>query len=178
MGMFDKKTEDKEPKMQQGYDMFSGIDNAKVMEKDPYIDPGVYPLLYCSCLKAFQSKRDGQSFFVAEFDILDSNVESRPAGTRMALVINYSKSPEVKLNNIKTFLMRLTDSEEDEVTSEAFKLCCSEKNPCRGRLIRLEAVNATTKNGAKFLQCSWATVPEEVQAKAESLRNEAGFSPF
>lgn len=159
-------------------DLYSGIDNVQTSERDANIVQGVYPLLYVDTIKVFKSQRSGSNIFVASFDIIESDVANRPKGTSMSLVMNYSKHPEVKMRNIKEFLVALNDCSDEDIDSTAFRLICSDKNPCHGKLIRLEAVEDESKTGARYMRYTWRTIDKNRQEQAEELRKQAGFTAY
>jgi hypothetical protein len=80
--------------------------------------------------------------------------------------------------NVRAFLATLNGVPVNEVDSDSARFACGEKNPCRGRLVRLEAVNTETKKGNPFTVCKWSAVNEEMQNKADALRQAAGFPAF
>lgn len=171
MGMFDRKNSTGQavqktaPASTKRVDAFDKIGDADASERSVYPIPGVYPLLYCERLKMIQSKLSGDDMFIAEFTILDSNVDSRPKGTSMSWVCNLRHLPSP--GNIRSFLAALNDTAVEEVDAEGARVCCSDENPCRGRLVRLEAAETATKAGTPFTICKWISIPEAVQVKAE-----------
>jgi hypothetical protein len=157
-------------------DPFSKIGSSDPSESGVYPEAGVYPLLFVDSLKMIQSRK-GDDLFIAEFDIVQSEVDTRRPGTRMSWVANLSKH-DAAPGNVKLFLATLMDVPLDQVDSDGAKFACSTDNPCRGRLIRLEASTIKTKAGGDFTRCSWRSVSKEVQAQSEELRQKAGFTPF
>jgi hypothetical protein len=185
MGMFDKSQRQQGQPMQQAYDQaapasrdpFSKIGDADGSNQGIYPEPGLYPCLYVDVLKVIQSRK-GDDLFIAEFDILQSDVNIRPPGTRMSWMANLTRH-EAAPGNVKTFLATLMDVPLEEVDAESSKYACSPDNPCHGRLIRLEAsIIKTKEKKTDFTLCKWFTLPNDVQAQAEELRKQAGFAPF
>lgn len=181
MGLLDKLSGKKsEPKPQQqqtsSNDPFERIGGADPSNQGVYPLPGVYPFLYVDSLKMIKSRK-GDDLFIAELEILESLVEARPAGTRMSWIVNMRHDPSP--GNVKAFMVALTRIESDGIDADSMKLAVSEKNPCHGLLIRLEATATETKSGGPFTLCKWQSVPSDVQNKAEELRKLAGFdTPF
>jgi hypothetical protein len=167
--------------MQGAYnDPFQRVANAEVGEKTAYFEPGVYPFLYLDVIKMVTSRK-GDQLFIAEFDIVDSDVPSRPKGSRAAWIANFRHEPTP--GNVRGFMAALNNVGVEEITADALRFACSDKNPCHGNLIRLEAVLLTTdKDGnarAKpFTRHDWRPVPKELQGQAEELRTKAGFPGF
>jgi hypothetical protein len=158
-------------------DPFDRIGNAQPSDRSSYPLPGLYPLLYCEALKMKKGKNPGDVFFIADFSIVESNVPGRPKGSSMAWICNLRHLPSP--GNIRSFLAALNSVPIEEVDSESARCCCAADNPCRGRMVRLEATETTTKSGQPFTACKWTAVSEQLQGeKAEQLRQAAGFAPF
>lgn len=181
MGMFDRNKSqgsvsyNEEAPRRRGSSPFDQIGGSTPNEGGIYPIPGVYPILFCDVLKMTVSRKD-EDLFIAEFDILESQVEERRAGTRMSWVVNFKH--DAAPGNVKLFLAALLDTTPDEVDADGAKYACSPDNPCHGRLIRLEATNTITKAGNDFTLCKWRSLPKEVQDKGTDLRAQAGFTPF
>ncbi len=156
-------------------DPFDQIAGSEARQTGVYAVEGVYPVLYVDCLKMIKSRK-GDQIFIAEFDIVDSEVDERPPGTRMSWAANFRH--DATPGNVKGFLAVLMGVDADDVDAASAKLAVSESNPCRGRLIRLEAVMIETKAGKPFTLHNWRTIPQEMQAQANELRANAGFPPF
>lgn len=154
---------------------FDMIGDAEGRFNAVYADPGVYPVLQVDVLKMIVSRKQ-EHLFIAEFDILQSLVPSRPAGTRLSWVANFRH--DATPGNVRTFLATLMDVPVEEVDAAGSAAACSDANPCHGRLIRLEAVHTLTKTGGDFTLHNWRTLPRSVQDTADQLRAEAGFAPF
>lgn len=171
MGMFGG--ESAAPKApQKSNDPFSRIEDSEGRTGGIYPLPGVYPVLYVDTLKMIRSRK-GEDVFVAEFDILQSDLPERRAGTRMSWAVNFRH--DASPGNVKAFLAALMNVPQAEVDGKSAQYACGDKNPCHGRLIRLEAVLTKTKGGNDFTLCNWRSLPDEIQAKATELRTGAGF---
>lgn len=154
-------------------DLFEKVAGAKANRGGVYPVAGVYPIVQVNACKLITG-RSGDRFFCAELDILESNVKERPAGSTMSWLPNFRH--ESAPANVKTFLAVVNGIPETEVDPEGVAFAVSEKNPCHGRLVRLEASTIITKNkGLEFTLCKWVPLPPEVQAKAAELRAKAGF---
>lgn len=152
--------------------VFDAIASAEGLSyNNQWIKPGVYPLLYVDVLKLITT-RQGDTMFIAEFDVLVSDSEAFPKGTRMCWSANFRHEPSPK--NVKIFLATLMNKKPEEVTAEGAKFAVSEKNPCHGRLIRAEAYN----NDKDFTLVNWRPIPDNIQARADDLRQETGFTPI
>lgn len=183
MGMFDNQNKQQSSQGSVGYNdpapagatPFDAVGSSTPNEGGVYPVPGVYPVLFCDVLKMTQSRKR-EDLFIAEFDILESQVEERRAGTRMSWVVNFKH--DAAPGNVKLFLAALLDIPPGEVDAEGAKYACSAENPCHGRLIRLEATNTITKAGNDFTLCKWRSLPKEKQDQSTDLRAQAGFTPF
>lgn len=185
MGMFDQAPNQQQQSQpmdeafrQQNYDdhdPFNQIGGSTPSQQGVYPIPGVYPVLFLDSMKIIKSRK-GDTLFIAEFDICQSEVPTRPVGTRMSWIVNFRH--DASPGNVKMFMAALMGITVDEVDAEGAKFACSDKNPCRGKLIRLEASETITKSGNPFTVCKWHTLPEEMQNRAAEIRAEAGFQPF
>lgn len=137
-----------------------------------YPQPGVYPLLYVDVVKMIRSRKQ-EDVFIAEFDVLESEVPSRLKGTRMSWAVNFRH--DASPGNVKAFLAAVMNVPQTEVDGKGCQYACSAENPCHGRLIRLEAVQTKTKANNDFTLCNWRALPDDIQAKAAELRKQAGF---
>jgi len=183
MPMFDKQSAGPQPassgeaRKTSYKDPFERVGDADAREGGVYIIPGLYPVLYVDVIKMIVSRK-GQDLFIAEFDIISSDVEARPTGTRVSWIVNFAHEPAP--GNVKAFLAAVMNVNPDEVDKEGAQFACSDDNPCRGRLVRCQASETTTKAGKPFTTCTWVPIPDEKQEQAEKLRTQAGFDdlPF
>jgi len=179
MGLLDQMQQNQGKKtegfQQKSFDPFDQIGGATPSTRSNYPEPGIYPVLYCEQLKVITSRK-GDTLFVAEFTILESNVESRPKGMTMSWVpsFRWDSTP----GNVREFLAILTNSKIEEVTAEVSRLVTSETNPLRGRLIKLEATNRKREGKTDITNLKWVSIPEEYQEKAEELRRMVCEVPF
>jgi hypothetical protein len=169
--MFEKKNNGYN-EASSGGDVFSRIAGAKQQEGGVYVVAGVYPILRVDALKVIKTRK-GDDMFIAEFEILQSQVEDRPAGTKMSVTHNFRH--DVTPNLVKTFFAKMMGVMDDEINEEGLRYAVSEKQPCNGRLVRLEAFK---KEGKDYLVHTWTEIPQSTQDKADELRAEAGFAPF
>jgi hypothetical protein len=159
-----------------GYDdVFDAIGGATPYESGVYVELGVYPLLYVDVIKMLRSRK-GDDLFIAEFDILDSQVGTRPKGSRMSWICSFRH--EASPGNIKKFLAAVMNTPIEEVDAQGAKYACSAENPCHGRLVRLAATETETRSGNPFTLCRYSPIGDVDQSRAEQLRGEAGFQTF
>lgn len=160
----------------KSFDPYDQIGGAEPSQRSVYPLPGVYPALYCEQLKLIQSKNTGDTMFIAEFLVLESQVAERPSGTSMTWISNLRHQSAA--GNVREFLAVLTNSTIEEIDAESARFVTSDKNPLRGRLVRLEASTTKTKKGGDFTVCKWVSIPDKFQEKAEDLRREVTDIPF
>lgn len=134
--------------------LFDKIKDAK-SSLGVYLLPGVY-LLEVDNLKQGQA-RDGRSFVVAEFKVLESSEPARPIGSKVSWMVMLDKKyEETALGNIKAFLSTLTATPEHEVDAPGVEMAFSAANPCAGFKIRASASNIKTKaRGVDFTKVAW-----------------------
>ena len=154
---------------------FQQIGDSTPNEGGVYPVAGIYPLLYVDVLKMIQSRK-GETVFIAEFEILSSEVGERPAGSKVSWVANFKH--DAAPGNVRMLLAAIMGVQLGEVDAQGSKLAVSDQNPCHGRLVRLTATQTTTKAGNPFTLCKWDALPEVEQAKANEYRDNAGFAPF
>ena len=158
-----------------GFDPFQQIGDSTPNEGGVYPWAGIYPVLYVDVLKMIQSRK-GETVFIAEFEILSSEVGERPAGSKVSWVANFKH--DAAPGNVRMLLAAIMGVQLGEVDAQGSKLAVSDQNPCHGRLVRLTATQTTTKAGNPFTLCKWDALPEVEQAKADEYRDAAGFAPF
>lgn len=154
----------------------------------PYFVPGVYPKLQLS--RMFHNvSRAGDSAIIAEFQILESDVDERVPGTGMSQYFKLGgKAADVSPANVKRLCLALlglhdfTLAEGDpnvEAFGEALDACFSDDNPLEGCVCRAEAVLGKTKDGRDFTMVMFKPLPdEEVPPKAlEILEQIAEVAP-
>jgi hypothetical protein len=174
--MFGGSPESAAPKSQpKSSSPFDRVEDSEGRTGGIYPQPGIYQVLYVDVIKMIRSRK-GEDVFIAEFDILQSDVPERKAGTRMSWAVNFRH--DASPGNVKAFLAAVMNVQQTEVDAKGAQYACSEKNPCHGRLVRLEAVMTKTKSGNDFTLCNFRPLADDMQGKADELRAAAGFAPF
>jgi len=171
-GESNSKGQEKSSSNRNTYDPFEDIGNSDGRTGGVYPLPGIYPILFVDVIKMIVSRKK-DNVFIAEFDILQSDVPERPAGSRMAWAANFRH--DATAGSVKAFLAAVMNCDQSEVDAEGSRLACSDKNPCHGRLIRLEATQTKTKSNNDFTLCAWRPIPDEIQKEAMERRKAAGF---
>lgn len=154
-----------------------------------YFLEGVYPTLWIERCQ-LKTSRKGKELFIAEFKILQSNVEGRGAGSEVSQVYNLTDH-EAAAGNVKAFIGAAMDDDafahakmEDMTPEEradfikAVQDVVGESNPLKGRLVRAEASVIQTRAKTDFTLVKFSGLPEAAQAKAMALYEAAGFAPF
>ena len=95
------------------------IANSKPSVSSVYPDPGLYPVLYVDVFKVVLSHQ-GDKLFTAEFLILDSQVATRPAGTKMTWQGNLRHYAVP--GNIKTLIAATMGVDPQVVDNQAIAL--------------------------------------------------------
>jgi hypothetical protein len=90
------------------------IGNAKPGQGGVYFLPGTYPVLYIDKIQP-QKNRHTEDMVVAEFDILESEVEERPAGSRVSQVYNLTKHRETAPGNVRAIIGASLGVSKDEL---------------------------------------------------------------
>ena len=159
----------------------SKVAKSKATAGGVYPVPGVYPVLDIKLVKVETTWEDHE-VFVVEFDILESEVEERAAGTEMSWVCNLTKHKSAP-GNAKRFLQDATGINFDEMSEEEAEKeidrLCGEDNPLCGTLVRLEAVNKKTKEKKQdFTVCTFTRLPDEAQELRNELREALKLPQF
>jgi hypothetical protein len=140
--------------------------------RTPYIGNGTYLLAFD--FAKWNRKDNGLLAFIAEMEILESTNPEHPVGTRGTYYreMNYPGDR----GQVKSFIAALANEDHTAVTKQAMDLLLSPQNPAHGRLVRCTAAN---KQGKLYTYYNWTPVPDEMQAQAAQLRQQAGFdTPF
>ena len=149
------------------------IASAKPSEGGVYLLKGNY-LLQIDVNKAKLGRRN-QELYIAEVDILESSNPERPAGSHASWVA--SSEHESAAGDVKSYLAAVAGVPADAVDAAGVDASTSAENPLGGRLVRCEVVEKPTKKGGIFSKHYFHAVPEEFQAQAAALRQQAGLPP-
>lgn len=147
-----------------------------------WFEVGQYPLIQVDAIKLITSKkpgREGTELLVLTFDILDSRVDSRPAGmTGVSHTLN-SAHPGAA-DDAKRFVLALFPNVDPKaIDDQALIGLASPTQPAHGRLLSLECYNKKSeKTGKDFTKHIFKPVPEELQAQAKELRARVGLPTF
>lgn len=126
---------------------FDGIESAVVSQKLPPIRPGTY-VLEVLALKKVMSRTKGK-LFIAEYKVTEAQGEmANPVGTSCSHIIKMSL--DNALGNIKALTAAIVGEPVATVTGKMCDALVSEKNPARGKRVRAQGGEITTRAGKPF----------------------------
>lgn len=158
--------------------LFSKVADADVTGGGVYFEPGQYRV-EIEAVKTVRSQRNNHDYWIVECLIKDSDVESRPAGSRASQVVDIGNV--MGPVNIKAFVAAASgiDPEDDEINEkliaaweeltgqelsieEICELVCDEKeNPLGGLELDLECRTIKTRaKGTDFTKHFWRPIQE------------------
>jgi hypothetical protein len=175
MSLFEKQGYNQAQPQQKSTSLFKGIEEATSSQRDPRIEPGVYPILAVDSISAFWSERQKTNFFLATFEILESNVPDHPAGTRVCWMKDFKN--DVTLGLVKQLAAAILGVSIEEITEDICEKLVASDNPANGRLVHCAATSEVSKGGNTYTKCAWSPLPEDLQKQLQELRDKAGF-PF
>lgn len=153
--------------------VFDLVGGAKPGFQSVYPVAGVYPLLMVDSVKMVRNRK-GIDLFTVELKILQSQVPTRPAGSRMSYQASFAFDATPR--NVRSCVAAILGCKFEEVTPAISQVICSASNPANGRLVKLAASDIITKGrGTNFTVCNFEAVPEEIQARAKELAALVGF---
>jgi len=155
-------------------DIYDDVFDSQGQFSKAYPLPGIYPIIRIDSVKMIVTKKSGDTMFIANTEILQSNVVDRPVGSRMPWICNMRNKPA--WGAVKSFIAAAAGCTLEELTANDIREACGVANPLYGRLLRLEAVMGEKKEGKEpFTSCSWCTVADDLQVQSDELRKAAGF---
>ncbi len=147
--------------MQQGYNPFGDLNSGDQSfgARHPYLEEGDYKLLVKRCSTR---GRSGKSFFVAEVEVLESNVPSRPAGITCSYFVDLSNI-DTRGRHMAGFLASVfgvdpgtlkkdstTTPWDGRTWTEYAGWSVSEANPLAGRKVGCRVQEIAKKDGDPF----------------------------
>lgn len=156
------------------------VGNAKPSESGVYFEKGIYPMIYLDRLFPKKSDKTGDALVIAEFDILESQVDSRKPGTQVSEIFNLTgKAKQVHPGKLRALVAALKGKEFNDVGPADIKDALGTAQPLHGRLVRAvcapRAGKVNEKTGDEYTNTEYTAIPEDVQALASDLRVAAGF---
>lgn len=136
--------------------------------------PGKFLLKLGACKLIESSVKRASTFFIAEFEVVESDNEKRKPGSSMSWVIDLTggKYPDLSLGNVKNFLHVAYSSfmlqageeppAEEDIDEKMSNDAVSEENPLCGVFVSAEAWNKQTRDKeSEYTRVKW-DVPENV----------------
>jgi hypothetical protein len=134
-----------------GITAFGGIEKSTFSEGGVYVLPGVFRVKVLAC--KYQRTRTQKDAFIVEMEILESSHKDRQPGSIMSWIVTMDKEPA--LGNVKQFVATAAPCSMDAVNEEGVLFIVSDKNPFKGRILRIAASEITTKAGRPFTKVKW-----------------------
>ncbi len=136
--------------------MFDGIEDEKSSEGGRYFPEGIHAVMISSVKrrKGFKGKS-----FIVEATLLASTNPQAAVGSDYTWLQKMEK--EGALSRVKTFAMRATNSEENEITSAVMEQLAGNEQPLVGLLISVEGYPTQTKKGDNITAVKWVTLEGE-----------------
>lgn len=127
-----------------------------------FFEPGKYALE----VRAHKTgkTREGRSYFVCEFTILESSNPERPSGTGVSWMVMMDKNLETALGNIKGYVAALMDMSEEDVDEPGIEALISAANPGAGLKVRAVVSTVKKKNGDPFTKPVFETYDKKQAA--------------
>lgn len=140
--------------------LFAKIHTKKQSGGGDYIAPGRYRLRIKKISAPESRKDEGQTNFIAEFEVLEcegSKGAEAPfkAGDDVTWLVKMSWKSA--LDNINGFFCAVANCEPHEVTETACEEAVSDDNPCAGIVVNALAYNVKTRDGGDFTKVNWST---------------------
>lgn len=132
---------------------FTGTTNAKPTGSGNYIKPGLHDLEIESVKYLQSSQESGKAFYIVEFKVLGSNAGHAP-GEKVSWLVNMANKPA--LGAIKGFLVAAFNAKDEKEIDDDVALASTHADqPCKGAVVKCQAVQIKTKKGADFTKCTF-----------------------
>ena len=143
-------------------DVFGEVEKASASEGGQYILPGMH-LLEINKLLLKVSQKDGDTLFIAEFKVIESDCEEMTPGSSRSWIVNMSNK-QTGPGNVKAFFMGMgPDLQESDITKADMAKAISVEQPAAGIRLKCEAWHVETSKGGLFTRTRWEfdSRPEE-----------------
>ena len=140
---------------------FIGIESATKSKSGRYLCPGNWDLQVVQVKLQDSKKNHGVTYFIAEFDVMTTDVEDFTKGDRVSWLVDLSQREDMWQADIKDFCMAIvgltteTETENNKVTAEGTFALCQPDNPARGLKVSVRAYNHLTKRENHFTKTDW-----------------------
>jgi hypothetical protein len=141
------------------FDNFENVSSAGASH--PYIVPGEF-VLRVERLAVGVSERGKGEFFAAEFAVVESTNDERPAGTMVSWAV-YPHANVMAPRNIKSLMKALLDETDDHAINGAVmkRATDGDGTALKGTLVKASAHEITTKAGTPFTKINWLVHPNQ-----------------
>lgn len=148
---------------------FAGIENAKTSDRLPNLTAGCSYILRAESNKKFKSRK-GETFFAAEFTIIESSGPNANApGTQASWLVKMTGNDSA-LGNIKGYVAALIHEPVKNVSAAMCDELVGEDNPAAGKNVRVSTMLVPTKKGGEFTLHNFAPYSGSgTQASAEGI---------
>jgi hypothetical protein len=86
-----------------------------------------------------EAKNSGAYFFAGDFEVVESDNASYPAGTQVSYITTLGRFPQYFLRDVKSCIASVLNVSPQMVNEATVKEAVSEANPAAGSLVRLRA---------------------------------------
>ena len=153
--------------------IFSGMKEASVSGSGRFIIPGDWELEVRELLVKQSQQHRGETFFIAEFDVLavtpPADYEGKfpfKAGDEVSWLVKMSQ-PSAH-GNIKGLAMALVPgSEEEDIDEETMEDMISSNQPAKGSKVFARAFNTKTRANSDFTVVKWSNEEMEEENGGE-----------
>lgn len=143
--------------------MFEHIEEAEVSFSGFYLERGTYVVEVKRCF--LKKGRSGDTFFIVEMKVIESNNADRPADCSPSWLVKMSQ--DAALGNIKGFLAAVNgidptdkDAVKAAITREVADLAVSDPDILAGVHVGVEVEPVKTKKGTDFNKHYWSPVEQ------------------
>lgn len=155
---------------------FAGIETAKTSDRLPNLAPGCSYTLKVKSNKKFKSRK-GETFFAAEFTILDAvGPNANSIGTDASWLVKMTGNDSA-LGNIKGYVAALIKEPVTKVTAAMCDELVADSNPAAGNTVRVTTLLVPTKKGTDFTIHSYSPDTGASTATAIPVAGEASSTP-
>lgn len=138
---------------QAGHNPFTGVSKAQPTGSGNYIKPGLHDLEIESVKYLPSSQKANTAFYIVEFKVLGSNGGHAP-GEKVSWLVNMANQPA--LGAIRGFLVAaLNAAKVDDVDDEVTLASTHEDQPCKGVVVKCQAIQIETKKKTPFTKCTF-----------------------
>jgi len=132
------------------------VANAEPTERRPTLGEGRY-FLQIEAIKMFDSKKNATTWFLSEFEVLDSDQDTVPPGSKRVWLQDMTQ--DSSYTNVKNFFGAILPAATEEQLKNPDMLLqlVSPKNPAAGERVRLEVSmqDSQSNPGRQYRYYAW-----------------------